>query len=158
MVLQAFFLIVAGLLRLCHSCYLVNLSYKWSLAPFGEVYCRGGFCLWVTLFWTRFFRLGSLDHFSIVSLSNSSSYCGVCALSFQEMFASNNTWIFSFACGQWYLLSCSDGTWGHQKTLLESRNTWEVGAPMLKALDSAKDLQALACDCLPENPYVILEK
>lgn len=30
----------------------------------------------------------------------------------------------------------------------------EVGASMLKALDSAKDLCALACDCLPENPCV----
>lgn len=50
------YLIVAYLLRLCHSCYLVSLSYEWSSAPFGVVYCRGGFVLWFTILWAKFFR------------------------------------------------------------------------------------------------------
>lgn len=82
-----------------------------------------------------FSELISLDHFSIASLSSSTSYCCVRVLSFQEMFPSNNVWIFfhSFAYSQWwYLLSCSDGTWGHQKALLESRNTGKVGVLCLK--------------------------
>lgn len=82
-----------------------------------------------------FSELISSDHFSIVSLSSSTSYCCVRVLSFQETFPSNNVWIFfhPFAYSQWwYLLSCSDGTWGRQKALLESRSTGKVGIPCFK--------------------------
>lgn len=106
-----------------------------------------------------FSELISSDHFSIVSLSSSTSYCCVRVLSFQETFPSNNVWIFfhPFAYSQWwYLLSCSDGTWGRQKALLESRNTEKVGVPCFK--DSAWDFSALLCDYLPWKPYEILGK
>lgn len=101
-----------------------------------------------------FSELISSDHFSIVSLSSSTSYCCVRVLSFQEMFPSNNVWIFFSQW--WYLLSCSDGTWGRQKALLESRNTEKVGVPCFK--DSAWDFSALLCDYLPRKPCEILGK